>query len=172
MVPVQSIIKGILLTLLVLLAANIHANDDEIVVIVPTSQFPDWQQLSFSSLVPDPWGDQQIDIKKKNNKINLLTLSNKNYFLQFPVKRLKAIDNPHLRSAFLIYATSDIKNEILFTVRLAYGQKDEQMKCTPDDELMSKYLEVYFRVKGFKKDQNVEMTFRTIDECGVSTIFD
>ena len=100
-----------------------------------------------------------------------MTLRNDNFFLQFPVKRLDHIDKPHLRGAFLIYETVDIENEIRFTVRLAYGQIDEKLTCEPVDELEYKHLEVFFDIKDLNKKPKVNMTFRTIDECGVPTKF-
>ena len=52
MVLVQLNTKFILLLVLVLFAINSYANNDEIIVKIPTRQFPEWQQLSFTSLIP------------------------------------------------------------------------------------------------------------------------
>ena len=171
MALVQLNTKFIFLLVLVLFAINSYANNDEIIVKIPTRQFPEWQQLSFTSLIPDPWGDQQIEIKKKNNKISLLTLRNDDFFLQFPIKRLNFIDGPYLGTAFLIYETVDIKNEITFTVRLAYGQINEKLECQSGYKLKDKHLEVFFDIKRASIKPKVKMTFRTIDECGVPTKF-
>ena len=169
MALVQLTTKFTLLMVLVLFAPKIYTNDDEIIIKLASRQFPEWHQLSFTGVIPDPWGNQQIEIKKKNNKISFLTLRNDNFFLQFPVKRLDHIDKPHLRGAFLIYETVDIENEITFTVRLAYGQIDEKLTCEPVDELEYKHLEVFFDINRAGGKPKVKMTSRTIDECGVPT---
>ena len=94
---------------------------------------------------------------------------NDDFFLQFPIKRLEHIDKPHLRGAFLSYETVDIENEFVFTVRFAYGQIDEEMECISDYKLVFKHLEVFFDINYINKKPKIDMTFRTIDECGVPT---
>ena len=69
MALVQLTSKFTLLMVLVLFAPKIYTNDDEIIIKLASRQFPDWQQLSFTSVIPDPWGNQQIEIKKKIIKL-------------------------------------------------------------------------------------------------------
>ena len=169
MILVQLIIKSVLLVVLVLLMPNLYANDDEIVVIIPTRQFPDWERLRFTSLLPAPWGNQQVEIKEKNNKISFLSLRNRKFHLQFPVKSLKHIDNPHLRSSLLIYESKNIKKEVFFTLRIFYGQRNENIECSTGYDQYYKYVEIYLNILDFNKKSKGDMDFKTYDECGVPT---